>query len=276
MTAALLGKVKKKAMELLTLSEEKITPLRMESRLIKVFKDKKLVKKALREMIIQGEIFYSNFYGLSFVEKSRNKPLPVSNHVVLIPAEMHTGCNPGWVTVRMAYGGSFGDGHHPTTRISIRGVEAALNRRTLSPSDFKKAVLDIGTGSGVLAIVAVKLGMKKAIGVDMESIARKEARENVAINGLTGKIEIVATEIEAISGRFFLILANLRPPTLNQMIPHMERLLIPRGAVVISGFREKERLSIRDEYSKRGFHPVWEESEAGWSGFVLERCTYEP
>jgi len=74
-----------------------------------------------------------------------------------------------------------------------------------------------------------------------------------------------------ISGRFFLILANLRPPTLKQIIPHILRMLRPHGLAVFSGFREEELLSIRDVYERRGFYCIWKESEAGWSGLVLER-----
>ena len=136
---------------------------------------------------MQGELFYTYIHGSSFIEKSVNKPLNVSNRIVLVPAGMHGNCNPGRVTVRIIHGGSFGNGHHPTTRISLRGIDFVLNRGVFREQELKKGALDIGTGSGILAIAAVKLGIKKAVGIDIEAIARKEAIENVRVNGLAGK-----------------------------------------------------------------------------------------
>jgi len=271
MKASILVDIKKKTIEILSVSEEKFTPIRIENELIKEFADKVVVKKALRELLLQGEIFYTYIHGSSFIEISINKPLRVSNNVILVPAGMHADCNSGMVTIRVIPGGSFGNGYHPTTRISLRGIDFALSRGTLKEQELKKGALDIGTGSGVLAIAAVKLGMKKAVGIDIESIARKEALENVEVNGLTGQIEILDTEIDMISGGFSLVSANLRSPTLKQLVPHVVRMLISRGVVVISGIREEELSSIRDLYERVGFHCIWEESETGWSGLVLER-----
>jgi ribosomal protein L11 methyltransferase len=187
MKASSLIDIKKKTIEILSLSEEKFTPLRIENELVKEFSDKGVVKKALRELLLQGEIFYTYIYGSSFIERSINKPLRVSNHVVLVPAGMHAEYNPERVTIRIIPGGSFGNGHHPTTRISLRGIDFALNRGAFREQELKKGALDIGTGSGILAIATVKLGIKKAVGIDIEAIARKEAIENVRVNGLAGK-----------------------------------------------------------------------------------------
>ena len=272
MKTSILGDIKKKTREILALSEEKFTPLRMEKELIKEFVDKKVVQKAMREMILQGELCYTNIYGSSFIERSINRLMPISNHVVLVPAGMSMGCNSNRVTIRIVQGGSFGNGHHPTTRISIRGIDFAMSRGTFGEQDLETGALDIGTGSGVLAIAAVRLGMKKAIGMDIDAIARKEASENIEVNGLTEQIKIVDTEINMISGRFSLISANLRTPTLKQMVPYIIRMLVSSGVLVISGFRMEEILFIREIYEREGFNCIWEESETGWSGLVLERC----
>jgi ribosomal protein L11 methyltransferase len=271
MKVSILGDIKKKTIEILSVSQEKLTPIRIENELVKEFAEKKVVKEALRELILQGEIFYTYIHGSSFIERSINKPLCVSNHVILVPAGLHADCNPERVTIRIIHGGSFGNGQHPTTRISLRGIDFALSRGVFGEQELKKGALDIGTGSGVLAITAVKLGMKKAVGIDIDSIARKEALENVRVNGLTGQIEITDMEIDTIPGRFSLISANLRSPTLKQLVPHVVRMLIPRGVFVISGIREEELLSICDLYKKEGFHCIWKETETGWSGLVLER-----
>ncbi len=74
-----------------------------------------------------------------------------------------------------------------------------------------------------------------------------------------------------ISGSFSLISANLRSPTLKQLAPHVVRMLMFRGVVVLSGIREEELSSIRDLYEKEGFHCIWEEKATGWAGLVFER-----
>ncbi len=267
----MLENIKKKVLEVLSVSHEKFTPIRIKKELVKEFADKKGVEKALRELILQGEIFYTYIHGCSFIERSINKPLHVSNRVVLVPPGMHAECNPGIAVIRIIQGGSFGNGQHPTTRISLRGIDFVLHRKVFTEQELKQGALDIGTGSGVLAIAAVKLGMEKAVGIDIDPIARKEAMENVEVNGLMGQIEILDTAIDMISVRFALITANLRSPTLKQLVPHVVRMLISRGVFVVSGIREEELSSIRNVYEKEGFHCIWEENETGWSGLVFER-----
>lgn len=271
MNDSILEDIKKKAIEILSVSHEKVTPIRIKKALNQTFADKKVIEKALRELILQGDIFYTYIYGISFIERSINKPVCVSNRVVLVPAGMHAACDPGKATISIIQGGSFGNGQHPTTRIALRGIDFVLQRKGFSEQEFKRGALDIGTGSGVLAIAAVKLGMKQAIGIDIDPIAGKEALENVRVNGLMDQIEIVDTTIDMISGKFAMITTNLRTPTLKQLVPHVVRMLTSRGVFVASGIREEELSSIRTVYEKEGFDCIWEENETGWSGLVFER-----
>jgi ribosomal protein L11 methyltransferase len=131
--------------------------------------------------------------------------------------------------------------------------------------------LDIGTGSGVLAIASVKLGMHRAIGIDIESISRKEAIENVAINGLSEKIQIIDKDIAEITGSFSLIMANVRLPTLKQLASIIRRLTLPGGGLVLSGVKEDEINKLRMIYEEVGFQSLRQWIENKWACLVFMR-----
>ena len=128
----------------------------------------------------------------------------------------------------------------------------------------------MGTGSGVLAIASVILGIGRATGTDIESCARKEARENVELNGLTENIMISDQEPVELKGPFSLITANLRYPTLIALHAHIKRLTTTGSALVLSGIKTHESQRIGEVYSN-GFHFLWQEEEKEWVCLVFKR-----
>ena len=259
-------------------SEERQPSWRIEqyvSRVSNLFGDRRMQRKefkcAIKRLVSRGELGYTYQHGCSFLELSFQRPVRISTHVVLKPPGLKGFQQPGDKEIELMHGASFGTGRHPTTRLSIKGIEFALQPVNRLGRNQRSMSLDIGTGSGVLAIASVLLGIHKAVGIDLEVCARKEARENVQMNGLSDRIDISDLEFENITGGFELITANLRYPTLVNMIPQMTSLVGPGGRVVVSGIYDHEMEKIFQKGLEHAFKPLWRESEKGWVGIVFEK-----
>lgn len=234
-------------------------------------KEKKALKKAVDDLIAAGELTYTYRHGSSFIEKSFAKPVRVSERIVLVPYGMRFPGNPGDVVIKMRHGISFGSGDHPTTRLALRGIEQVFHETGKLINESNSSVLDIGTGSGVLAIACLLFGVKRAIGIDTDSCARKEAGENAEINGLGNRIEISDMPVEKIKGEFSIVTANLRYPTLTNLYPVMIKLTGTDSMLVFSGIKVSEADELSKFYSKEHFRCLWVEKEKDWAGIVFKR-----
>ena len=131
-------------------------------------------------------------------------------------------------------------------------------------------MLDIGTGTGVLAIAAVLLGIESGLGIDIDPCALSEAKENIRLNGLEERIGISVQAVEDVEQTFTLIAANLRSPTLRRLSVKIRRLLDSPGALVIAGIRAQKRSDVLSALRDARFHCEWAEEEDGWVGAVLK------
>jgi ribosomal protein L11 methyltransferase len=251
-------------------SADKITSRDLEKKIVqKISAGRREFQAALKALIAEGELAYTYLYGCTFIEKSFHRPVRVGSRVILTPPEFHPILNGSDITVMLRPGASFGCGQHPTTRLAIQGIEYALSTLRTCDGIPNAALLDIGTGSGVLAICALKMGMHRAIGTDMDPCAIAEAGENAKINGLSQQFTILDMPAEEISGRFHLIAANLRYPTLAGLSPYIAAQLSENGAAILSGIREEEADEIKSIYAGLNLACRWEKSENRWAGLVL-------
>ena len=128
------------------------------------------VRCVIKALVGEGRLAYTYEYGCSFLEISYQRPVQVSPRILLAPPEFDLDPSGDRIIVRVASGAAFGCGRHPTTRLALRGIDHSLcgadGRR---PGDG--TVLDIGTGTGVLVIAAVRLGMAKGIGIDIDPVS---------------------------------------------------------------------------------------------------------
>jgi ribosomal protein L11 methyltransferase len=230
-------------------------------------------RSVIRHLVGTGELTYTYEHGCSFLECSYNRPVKIGERVVLAPADRPFRAVDEEVVVRIAPGGSFGSGRHPTTRLALRGLEQALGYSAPDRGLQRSAVLDIGTGSGVLVIAAVKLGVGRGLGIDTDPCARFEARRNVQRNRLAARIRVSDQTTEQIkpTGRFDFVLANLRLPTLARLAPTICDLTPPWGRLVLSGVRAEEVKPLLNAYRRNGFDALWTAEEKGWSTVVCER-----
>jgi ribosomal protein L11 methyltransferase len=232
---------------------------------------KNRVQRAIRDLVAAGELAYTFEHGRTFLEPSFDRSVRVAERIVLTPPGKEFQPGPEDVVIRIIPGASFGGGRHPTTRLALRGVEFVLTHREKALGGIGSRMLDIGTGSGVLAIAAVMLGIESGIGIDVDPCALAEAKANVRLNGLEGCIVISAVPAESINGSFALIAANLRLPTLLSLAPSVAVWTLLGASVVISGLRVEEKETLLCVYAKRSFEQVWCDEEDDWAGLVLRK-----
>lgn len=152
---------------------------------------------------------------------------------------------------------SFGTGHHATTRLALR-----LLADTLARGD---RVLDVGTGTGVLAIAACRAGADTALGVDPNSNAVRNARENVRRNVGTDCVTVQEGSVEAApASRYDLVAANITRRVLLDLMPALAAHLAPDASLLLSGILQSHRDGFLDAVASHGLHPDAEITEDGW------------
>ena len=156
---------------------------------------------------------------------------------------------------------SFGTGHHCTTQLMIESM--------LDGSPEGKRVLDMGSGTGVLAIVAAKLGAESVLAVEIDDMAEESVRENIALNGVADKIESICGDASAIEGRGFdLVLANINRNILLADMEAHDKALTVGGRLVLSGFLAddidilvEKAASLGYKLAKRRSNDIWQSLE---------------
>jgi ribosomal protein L11 methyltransferase len=255
----------------------KITSRDLEKKIVReISAGRREFQAALKALIAGGELAYTNLYGCTFIERSFNRPVRVGSRVILTPPDRHPALDGPDIAVMLRPGASFGCGQHPTTRLAVQGIEYALKTLCICDGVADAALLDIGTGSGVLAICALKMGVHRTIGTDMDPCAIAEAVENARINGLSQRFTVLDMPAEEISGHFHLITANLRYPTLARLCPYIASHIPENGAAILSGIREEEAGEIKNLYAGLNLKCRWEAVENRWAGLVLVRQAHAP
>ena len=159
----------------------------------------------------------------------------------------------------------FGTGHHATTRLCLSALQAVdLSNRF---------VLDVGTGSGILAIAAVGLGAARAVGVDDDPDAIQSANENLALN----RVETVEFRVADLfsatltSADVDVITANLTGAFLVRAAGLLLALLRPGGTLIVSGLLQEERHDVVRAFGEAGSTIVWEQEEEGWVALGMKK-----
>ena len=178
----------------------------------------------------------------------------------IVPA--HTGAEPG--ALRLVDATAFGTGLHPTTALSVEALEDIVQR---APPD---AVLDVGTGSGVLALAALMMGVPRALAIDIDDEALRVAAENARINAIAERLELARGGPETVTGRWPLVLANLLAAPLIEMAPALARRVGHQGQLVLSGIPSSVEPDVDQAYRRLGMRRVRVKSRAGWVVLVLQ------
>jgi ribosomal protein L11 methyltransferase len=161
---------------------------------------------------------------------------------------------------------AFGTGHHASTRGCLLALEELVEREgALSP------VLDVGTGSGVLAIAAARLGASAVVAVDVDPVAVEAAVENVRRNDLEATVRPHRGSLETVTGRYRLIVANLYASLLRELVAGLADHVEPRGWLIVSGLLEADRGDVREHALAAGWEPTGERCLDGWTTLTFRR-----
>ena len=177
---------------------------------------------------------------------------------VLRPRPLRIG--PGTLTLIDA--AAFGTGLHPTTSLCLDALRDAADAKPAS-------VLDVGTGSGVLALGALLLGIPRALGIDIDQAALRVAEENARLNGLDARLQLALGGPGAISGTWPLVVANVLAAPLIEMAPVLVRRVGHHGQVILSGIPASVAPDVEQAYRRLGMLPVSRTSRGSWVALGL-------
>ena len=162
---------------------------------------------------------------------------------------------------------AFGTGEHATTRGCLALLQIA------APTG--KRVADLGTGSGVLAIAAAKLGAARVVGIDIDPDAIPNAEANVALNGVSDRVTIVEGDgrpLLLLLRPFDIILANILSNVIRELFDSIDASLSPSGAAILSGILDEESANMKKFLAARGWIIESESTEdRWWSGLIVRR-----
>jgi len=193
-------------------------------------------------------------------------PVEVDEGLWVVPAWLDPtppGARPGAMVVPIDPGAAFGLGDHPTTRATLLALRSLIEARGAD------RVLDVGSGSGVLGIVAALSGAGRVVAIDHQAAAVAATVDNAARNGVGDVVTASATPLAEIDGEFEVVLANLLAPTLVELAAELRRVTAPGGVLVVSGVLEGRHDHVLAALAP--MRPVRTWSLDGWAAVALEQ-----
>jgi ribosomal protein L11 methyltransferase len=198
--------------------------------------------------------------------KRHFKSIEIGSKLLIKPTWSKRKAKANQAVVTLDPGLSFGTGQHPTTRFCLEQIVAF--RRGAQPQSF----LDIGTGSGILAIAAAKLGYRPVHGFDLDAAAVRIARANAAKNGVSRKIRLVKKDVsdQKPSEKYDLICANLLADLLLTERKRIVSLLKPEGRLVLAGILKLQFRDVQRAYEGAGLRLVARRGEDEWKSGAFQ------
>jgi len=190
----------------------------------------------------------------------------VGRRVVVKPPWQAYAAAAGEVVVELDPGMAFGTGLHPTTKLSVLQLE-----REITPG---ARVLDVGTGSGVLAIAAVLLGAARADAVDVEPVAVRSTQENAARNGVEERITVAQGSVGLdgpFTGQYDVVVANIIARILIELAPGLAAAVAPGGTLLLSGIIEGREPAVERAFQAQGLTFAGREQIEDWVSQVWRR-----
>lgn len=173
------------------------------------------------------------------------KPLRVGKRLLIVPTWEDATELPGDLVIRIDPGMAFGTGGHETTRLCLEMLESVMDS---GPLLGVPSLLDLGTGSGILAMAASLLGAGRILALDIDPDAVEVARENLALNEMSDRVECGTAPLETVTENFDIILANILAEELVRLAPYLTERLQPGGSLILSGI-----LAEKEPLVRRGF-----------------------
>jgi ribosomal protein L11 methyltransferase len=173
----------------------------------------------------------------------------------------------GWIALAALPSAAFGDGSHVTTRLCAEAVDLWCRRRP-----GPRALLDVGTGTGILARIARARGVPEVVGTDLDPRALEAARANSALDAHPTEITLCDAPPEHWGPRFDLVVANLLEELLLALATPLTAALAPGATLLVSGFTPRQAPAVRLAFTDRGLTRAEQTAREGWALLALRRA----
>ncbi|HUH97723.1 MAG TPA: 50S ribosomal protein L11 methyltransferase [Anaerolineales bacterium] len=213
--------------------------------------------------------------------KQHYKPIPVGRRLMIIPAWLDSP-EPNRIPIKIDPGMAFGTGTHPTTQLCLALMESFFTGPKPGRAPFPGAaplrLIDVGCGSGILSIAALKLGAACALAVDLDPESVKNSRENAATNGIGAELILGQGSVkEILDGSFAfksarLVVANILAPVLLRLLDGgLADLVEPGGAIILGGILQGQAQSVMEAAQDKGLGMNAELQLGDWIALMMER-----
>lgn len=187
------------------------------------------------------------------------QPTWIDSDLVVCPAWIELTAGPSVRLLHIEPGSTFGIGDHPTTILSLRAVRSAV--------DESATILDVGCGSGVLAIAACVFGASRAMAIDISPAAVPVTEANASANGVADRVRASNTPLSEVGERFDIVVANILAPTLISLAADLRRVVAPSGVLIVSGFLAGNHAHV--EAALRPMRRVARSTLDGWAALTF-------
>ena len=208
--------------------------------------------------------------------KQHYNPILIGKSLVIVPAWMESP-EPSRVAIKIDPGMAFGTGTHPTTQLCLELMEEYFEKLSVVNRQLS-IVIDVGCGSGILSIAAIKLGAARALGVDIDPGSIVNARENAATNQVGDELILdVGSLQEILDGKFAfskapLVVANILAPVIIRLFDAgLVDLIENDGAVVLSGILQEQAQSVIEAGQAKGLKMIDRRQMGDWVALTMSR-----
>src|SRR3989304_1213357 len=187
----------------------------------------------------------------------------ITDRIVVKPTWEPFEAREGDIVIEIDPGMAFGTGTHPTTRGCLRLIEDVVSRGGI------ETMLDVGTGSGILAIAAARLGVQRAIAIDLDSAAVKAAEENIALNKVEAQVRVAKIKVDIIYVMFNLVVANIIAEELIRLSVPLKGRVMPGGCLILSGIVGEKADMVKEAFKELSLEKELQEGE--WVSLLYKR-----
>lgn len=194
-------------------------------------------------------------------------PLKVGKRIWISPSWEKAEVSENEIAIEIDPGMAFGTGAHESTALLIKALE-----RKADESGLPVNIIDVGCGSGVLSILALKLGAKKLVGIDIDPEAVRISEENLLINNLDkNSYDISGTVIEKVQEKYPLVLANMISSILFSIKKDLCRITETGGELWLSGLLDEEAEEVKNEFCSEGMEFIAKDVMGEWASLRLRK-----
>ncbi|HEY2982282.1 MAG TPA: 50S ribosomal protein L11 methyltransferase [Anaerolineales bacterium] len=217
--------------------------------------------------------------------KQYYRPIPIGRRLMIVPAWLDSP-DPGRIPIKIDPGMAFGTGTHPTTQLSLELMESCFDggrstkgyQPSSSTVQCPSSAIDVGCGSGILSIAALKLGAARALAVDIDAEAIRNSRQNADTNGVgTALILGQGSVSEILAGEFPLksaplVMANILAPVILRLFDAgLTELVDPGGTLILSGILADQEEAVKPSAQARGLKLSEQKQSGDWVALAFKR-----